>query len=226
MKTKAFTLFAGLALVMTARAGTEAAPAPAPESSLWQWFVGGSGGYVTDFDAGMYNLQAGMEYRNPADKGSHAFYLEVGFTQDDANYRYNPGIPGGIQEQASIDMNLVPITFNYKYEAPIAEHFKWYAGLGLGIAILDTSYDWKWTQAVPPPNRHREGSEDQTNVRFYGDVFAGLAYEVNPSFEIFLGGRYIFMDEVDHHINVKGAGDYEEGINGDALIELGARFYF
>lgn len=223
-------MLAGLALVTLAQAGTPiTTTAPAPSTGLWQWFAGGSVGYVTDIDAAMYNLQLGMEYKSPGAAGSHAIYLEVGFTQDDASYMYSPpaGIVGGRTEAASVDLNIIPITLNYKYEAPISGRLDYYVGLGLGIAILDSSYDWSWTQGgVPAPYNQGAGSDDQTQVRFYGDVFAGLSYTLSDSLRVFAGVRYIFMDNADRHIDVTGASDYSAGINNDVLFELGARCSF
>jgi opacity protein-like surface antigen len=227
MKTTSFIGLGVLALATASQAGTPGAViSPASDSGLWRWFVGGSGGYLTEQDEGMYSLQMGAEYKNPSQRGTHAVLFEIGFTRDDANYQYISNLPGGVSESASIDLNLVPITLNYKYEASITERLNWYAGLGLGIVVLDTSYDWRWSQALPPPNGQRGGSDDKADVRFYGNVFAGLAYEFTGSFEVFAGARYIFMDEVDRSIDVSGASDYTAGIDGDVLIELGARFRF
>jgi len=228
MKTKVFPLLAGLVLTATAQAGTPtAATTPAPSAGLWQWFAGGSVGYLTDADEVMYSLQVGAEYKAPGAQASHAIYLEVGFAQDDANYQYNPPpyITGASVVNSTLDLNIIPITLNYKFEAPITDRLHYYLGLGLGIAILDSSYDWKWT-ATYPPFAETRGSDDQTDVRFYGDVFAGLSYDVCPYFEVYTGVRYIFMDNVHRHINVTNVPAYEAGINNDLLVEVGARFNF
>jgi opacity protein-like surface antigen len=230
MKTKAIQWLAGPLLVISAQAGIETSTtSPVSGEGLWEWFVGGSAGYLTDLEEGMYGLQFGMEYQNPGDKGSHAIFLEVGFTEDDASYSDvpAPGIVGGRTENAEIDLNIIPITLNYMYQAPITDRLGFYVGLGLGVAILDSSYDWSWSQVVAPPGPWSGGgSDDETDVRFYGDVFAGLSYDVSDSFEIFTGVRYIFMDETEREIDVTGASDYTKGINGDVLIELGMRYRF
>lgn len=229
METIASTLLAGLALVTVAQAGTpSSATTPAPSSGLWEWFAGGSVGYLTQADEEMYSLHAGMEYKNPGDRATHAIYLQVGFTQDDASYNYSPppATTGGITLKASIDLDIIPITLNYKYEAALTDRLNYFLGLGLGIAILDSSYDWSSTQALPPPYGQGGGSEDQTDVRFYGEVFAGLTYDVCAYFELYAGVRYIFMDDVDRNIDVFHASDYTAGINNDLLLEVGARFNF
>ncbi|RPJ34251.1 MAG: hypothetical protein EHM17_07245, partial [Verrucomicrobiaceae bacterium] len=219
------------ALASAAQAGTPTIEtAPAPAAGLWQWFIGGSVGYLTDLEEEMYNLQVGMEYLTPGERASHAIYLEIGFTQDDASYRQvpPPGTTGGITADASIDLDIIPITLNYKYEAAITDRLNWYGGLGLGVAVLDSSYDWSWSQAVAPPYPSSgKGGGDDDEVVFYGDVFAGLSYDVSDSFGIFAGVRYIFMDNQDWDIEEKGiSSSYEGGIDGDVLIELGARYRF
>ena len=228
MKTKALTFLAGLALVAAARAGTlSTQSAQASSGSLWEWFAGGSAGYLTDMEEGMYGLQVGMEYGNPGGRGTHAIYLEVGFTQDDANFSYISNLPGGRSEEADIDLDIIPITLNYRYEAPLTDRLNWFIGLGVGVAIVDSSYHWSWTQVVAPPGPvEGGGSDDQTDARLYGDIFVGLSYDVTDSFEVFAGVRYILMDEQSRDIDVGGVSDFDEGINGDVLIELGALYHF
>lgn len=230
MKTQALPWLTALALVTAAQAGTPGTvTAPPPAAGLWQWFIGGSAGYLTDLEEGMYGLQVGGEYRAPGAYGTHSVYLQVGYTQDDASYAFLPpaGTTGGKTQAASIDLDIIPITLNYKFEAPIAGRLNYYIGVGLGIAILDSSYDWSWSQVTAPPNPFEgAGSDDETDVRFYGDVTAGLAYRMADTAEIYVGVRYIFMDNVDHPIDVYGAPSYDAGINNDLLIELGLRFDF
>jgi hypothetical protein len=227
-------LFAGLALAATAQAGTPALTTdPAPSPGQWSWFAGGSVGYLTQLDDAMYGVHAGMEYKSPGARSSHAIFLQVGLAQDDASYSFVPGVPGGPPisggrtEGASIDLNIIPITLNYKYEGAITGRLNYYAGLGAGVAILDSSYDWSWAQVTAPPAPFSGGgSDNQTNVRLYGEVFAGLSYDVSDAFEVFAGLRYILMDNMDHHIDVTGVADYEAGINNDLLLEAGLRFHF
>jgi hypothetical protein len=181
-------------------------------------------GYLTQLDEEMYSLQAGAEYQAPGDRGSHAFYLQVGYTQDDNSYNYIASLPGGVSEMANIDVNVIPITLNYKYETTLVGQLNGYIGLGLGVAILDGSYDWSWTQAVAPPFGTGGGRGSQTDVRFYGEVFAGLSYKVCKAFEVYGGVRYIFMDDVDQAMG--RVINYTAGINNDVLIEVGARIRF
>jgi len=230
MKKSVFTILAGLALAIPAQAGTTyIAPDPAPSSGLWGWFAGGSVGYLSDLEEGMYTLHVGAEYKNSSARGTHAIYLEVGFTQDSASYRSNPppGMTGGRTERSDLDLDIIPITLNYKYEAPVTECLNYYVGLGAGLVILDSSYDWSWSQAVAPPHHQGHGSSSQSETRFYGHVFAGLTYDLSDSFEVFGGVRYIFMDDHDMKISmINGPSHYNAGIDGDVLFELGVRYNF
>ena len=232
MKTNACTWIAGFALITAASAGTPApVTAPPPSAGLWTWFAGGSVGYLTALEQPMYSLNLGMEYKRPGTQGTHSIYLQVGFADADKSYSYYPHIPGGppildgILEQSLIDMHIIPLTLDYKYQGTLSGRLDYYVGLGLGIAVVKTSCDWSWTQPLPPPYGHTSGSDDRTDVRFYGEVFAGLAYHVTDAFEIYAGARYICMDHADLKVHVNGA-TYDAGLNNNVLLELGLRYHF
>ncbi len=230
MKTSALILTTGLALASSCvQAGTTyTTPAPAPSVGTWEWFAGGSAGYLTDLEEEMYTLHLGAEYKNSNSQGTHAIYLEVGYTQDDADFSYSPppGMVGGRTVKSAIDLDIIPITLNYKYEAPLTENLHWYLGVGAGIVLMDSSYDWSWTQAVAPPFNQGSGGDDRDEVQFYGHVFAGLTYDLSDCFEIFGGVRYIFMDDLDISTNILPNQSYTAGIDGDVLLELGLRYNF
>jgi opacity protein-like surface antigen len=229
MNAKLLGFLAGCALVAAARAGTTyVGPAGAPSASLGQWFAGGSVGYLLDLEQEMYQLHAGMKFAQSAGGGSHSVFLEVGLVQDDWRYVERPpaGVVGGRTYTGEVELDIVPITLNYIYQAPLADRLDFYAGAGLGVAVVDSSHSWSWTQALLPPNNQGWGAEDRSDTRFYGNVFLGLAWRVNDSFEVFGGARYIFMDEEDHRVPGGPSIDLDSGIDGDVLIELGARFRF
>ena len=121
-------------------------------------------------------------------------------------------------------MDIIPITLNYKYEGTLTGRLNYYAGLGLGIAVVHTSCNWSWFLPVSPPESS-SGTDDRTDVRFYGEIFAGLAYNVTDVFQIYAGARYILMDNVDRNDHVTGA-SYDVGINNNVLLELGLRYHF
>ena len=228
MKTMSITLLAGLALVATSQAGSPITEAAAVSAGpLWEWFVGGSAGYLVDLDEPMYTLHLGMERNRPGGTEAHSVFLEVGLTTDDTSYQSGPGtLPGARTEFADIDLNIIPVTLNYMFKMPITDRLNYYIGIGAGIAVLDSDYNWSWFQPVTPPFGQGQGGDNQTDVRFYGHVFTGLSYDFNESFGIHTGVRYIFMDEVRRDIDVTGVPDQKMGINGDVLFEIGASFHF
>lgn len=232
MKTIIPIITAGVALASSAEAGTPALlTAPPPSVDLWTWFAGGSVGYLTEMGRPMYGLHLGAEYKDSGTSATHAIYLQAGYAEDDAAYRYYPGVPGGppvgggITEVSALDMSVIPITINYKFEVSLSGRLNFYSGLGLGVAVVDTSIDWSWSQALPPPLGFGSGRDDHTDVRFYGEVFAGVSYNFSEVFQIYGGARYIFMDDLNPNLHVTGA-SYDAGIDGTCLIELGIRRRF
>lgn len=85
--------------------------------------------------------------------------------------------------------------------------------------------DWSWSHALPPPLGGGSGRDDHTDVRLYGEVFAGLFYYFSEAFQIYGCARYIFMDDLYPNLHVTGA-SYDAGLDGNCLIELGIRWQF
>jgi hypothetical protein len=201
MKKFALTLLAGLTLAATAQAGEDYSAKtpmpPAPEPCLWTWFAGGSIGYLNDMDTEMYTLHVGAEYSCNGGNTSHAVFLEVGYANpsksfDDDHSRYNT------------DVDIVPVTLNYKYERNLTGNLNWYIGAGAGVITFDGSSS--------------SALGDFTETEFLGQIFTGLVYNVSDSFEVFGGVRYMYVTD-DSLNNLDVYGD-------DFLYELGVRFNF
>ena len=224
MKNTAITLLTGLALATAAHAGPDYSSksakdvvVPPPPSCLWTWFAGGSVGEVSgDWDEEIYTLHVGVERKCPGQSCTHAFYLEVGYTEkDDSIYFPTSSTPtNGFNQFGMIDLEyeIIPITLNYKYECALTDKLNGYIGAGAGVALVD----------FEASNGSANVSFDDTT--FYAHIFAGLVYNVSPSFEIFAGVRYIFMDDPD--LTGISAFDDEVSLDGDIHYELGARFNF
>ena len=201
MKKFALTTLAALTLAATAQAGEDysaktVAPAPVSNPCLWTWFAGGSVGYLNDMDTEMYTLHVGAEYKCD-DISSHAVFLEVGYanpskSHDDQGTRYN------------IDIDMTPITMNYKYERQLVGNLNWYAGAGAGLMIINSGSNFP--------------GADFSETEFLGQLFGGLVYNVSDSFEVFGGARYLYMTD-DNLDNLDVYGD-------DWFYELGVRFNF
>ncbi|MDE0836592.1 MAG: hypothetical protein OSA84_09600 [Akkermansiaceae bacterium] len=220
MKTTTMTLIAGLAIATTAYAGDdyssksakEVIPPPAP-SCLWSWFAGGSAGYVSgDWDEEIYTLHVGTERKCDGDNYSHAFFLEVGYTEKDAagdEDREGSSVSGdNSQGHLNIHAEIIPITLNYKYECALTGNLNWYVGAGTGIALvdLDTSL----------------GGWDDTT--FYAHVFAGIVYNVSESFELSLGVNYLIMN--DPNLTGSSPTDKAVSVDGDIQVKVGASINF
>jgi len=212
MNKKILLLLTGLAFSTSAQAGEDYSakgakvviPAPAP--CLWTWFAGGSAGYIAgDWDEEIYTLHVGAELKCPDAACSHAFYLEVGYTEKDRKFHYFDSSRES-RERGYANLEIIPITLNYKYECALTDQLNWYAGAGAGIALVDY-------EITDGTGRH---SDDDT--AFYAHVFAGLVYNVSESFEVFGGLRFIFMDDV--------FGGLQSPIDEELHYELGARFNF
>ena len=216
MTKTAMTILAGLALATSAQAGEDysaKAPAPIPAPACgWNWFAGGSVGYLVDMDTEMYTLHVGMEHKCAGSQGSHAIYLEGGYAKADgfglAEYR---GSSTPLDDHKfDVDTDIVPLTLNYKYENVLAGSLNWYIGAGAGVAFVDASHngsDWNGTHDI---------ADQFSDAEFFGQIFGGLVYNISESFELFSGVRYIYMND-DKDFDTYG---------DDFMVELGARFNF
>ena len=109
----------------------------------------------------------------------------------------------------SYDLDIIPITLNYKLERQISENLSFYWGLGAGVAIIDLDA--------------KGGGDDETTT-FFAQGFAGVLYNVNPDFELFTGTRVVYFDDPSFRVDgVDVDPDLEEV---DAVVEAGLRFNF
>ncbi len=187
--------FAGTSQVMT-----ESSPPPQQEN-LWSWFVGASGGYLFDFEEDMYTLQIGAKSPWSVSGWSVSLFGEVGWTQnhDDVD------LPSEFRGNASSDVDIIPVTFNVKFEHPISGALTGYFGGGVGASYVDADIDFF------------EFHDSGNDWVFTGQVFAGLAYHFNETSEIFVGARWIYFDDPD--LDGISLGD-------DVMVEGGLRFHF
>ncbi|MBK1856246.1 outer membrane beta-barrel protein [Verrucomicrobiaceae bacterium 5K15] len=223
MKSTLFPVLTALALSSAAHAGSDysakAIPTAAAPSCLWTWFAGGSAGYLSgDWDEDIYTMHVGAELTCAGSNASHAVYLEVGYTekQDNLNYGYQYQSINAIAApmlEIDYEVDIVPITLNYKYEQTLTDSLNWYIGAGAGIALYDAEADSSY---------YGHASKDDTV--FYAHIFAGITYNITPAFEVFSGVRYVFMDDPGFFDD----SDLEDDLNpdGDLHIELGGRYNF
>lgn len=180
-------LFAG-----TYSAPAPSSPAPAPIYDDSRWYLGGGGEYFFDSEEVYWNGHIGYKFGDAS-----SIFLEGGWIGED----YDDGF-------ADVDVDIVPITLNYKYQRMFAQNLGWYIGVGAGAANLDVSVDFGGGNKF-----------DDDNWAFAAQAFTGLVFEFTPSFEAYLGVRYLWIDETE----VFGA-DIEG--TDDVSIGLGLRFNF
>ena len=132
------------------------------------WYLGAGVDYMIDSEEPFYNGHVGYDFGN----GSSLF-LESGWLgqEDDSSF----GLLFGA------DVDIVPITINYKYEWMFTDSFGLYVGAGLGASNVDVSV----------------GPLSGDEWAFTAQAFAGLVYNVTPNFEIYGGARYIWIDDVE-----------------------------
>jgi opacity protein-like surface antigen len=237
-----------LVLAVPAFAGTSAketiAPAPAPNPCLLSWFAGGSVGYLTELEEPMYNAHIGLTNSCWVLGGFNvSTFLEVGYTQTDEDFnshrreigtigdrslspKWGNGDSFSIDDMAdalqfvsdytgydtSYDLQIMPITMNVKFERAITGNLNGYFGGGLGIAWVDLDLD------LGPM-----GDYSDSDWVFTAQIFAGLSYNFTPNFEVYGGGRWIYLQDPDFS---DGGGSATLDLDNDWLLELGLRFKF
>jgi len=159
----------------------------------------------------MYHLQFGVEKLCPTH--SHALYLEAGYTDFDYRADTPPATPGQVVPLfVDVDVEIIPITLNYKYERSINDRLSWYAGLGAGLALVDQDISSVL------------GKSSFDDTVFYAQAFVGLTYNFSEAVELFAGARYIYMDDPD----LSGISEYDDDstLDDEILVELGVRYTF
>jgi opacity protein-like surface antigen len=230
-----------LVLALPAFAGTPA-PVTAPPSNpcLTNWFAGASVGYLTELEAPMYTAHLGVTNSCWMLGGWNVgLFLEVGYTQTDEDYsprdRETPPIkmPRNISvdvdemgdalqyaadyfnAHTSYDLDIVPISLNVKFERALSGNLNVYLGGGLGVAYVGLD--------LAGHTSEDSLSASDTDWVFYGQIFAGLSYNLSPNFQIYGGARWIYMSDAD--FSDRGESATLE-LGSDCLLELGVCFKF
>lgn len=197
------------------------APIPPPEEpNLWNWFVGGSVGYLVDFEEPFYSVHVGVDTPYKVAGWDTALYLEVGYTDtDDSVAIVDPNVIRAVATTPlNADLEIIPLTFNMKFERQLTGSLNAYFGAGLGVAFTDFGARANF---VPGPTPDVNISSKDTV--FAAQVFAGLIYNFNEHFEVFGGARWIYIDD-SSVAGLPGVLDVDFG--SDVLFELGGRYTF
>jgi opacity protein-like surface antigen len=223
MRNTALTLLTGLALAATAQAGEDysakAPVAPVPAPCLWEWFAGASGGYAFDAETDLWNVHVGAEYKCPGSDSSHALFLEVGYAdwnKSGNNYIEDDSSSGSSSIYQKNKFEIVPVTLNYKYEAPLTQSLNWFIGGGAGVAFAKTSLDLR---------NDIRGKKEQKDTNFYGQLFVGLVYNVSEQWEITTSARYLYQNVKDYSL-LGNTVKLDGRLNNDFYWDLGFRYNF
>jgi hypothetical protein len=197
---------------------SEKSPIIPPAPSLYQWFAGATAGYLLENDEEMYTAHIGVDLPNQLRGWDQAIYLEVGYTEFDSCINNSQSTVGDSLVNSistsewggsgCLDMEIIPVTLNYKLEKQVSQSLNAYCGLGAGMAFIDAE--------VP-------GVPDDDTV-FYAQLFGGVLYNVNSSWELYAGARVIYFEDDGLVSDLETNGfDIE---NTDYLVEIGARHNF
>ncbi|MFD0895480.1 outer membrane beta-barrel protein [Luteolibacter ambystomatis] len=214
------SLALALALTGSAWAGPSSkAPIPPPqEPDLWHWFIGGSAGYLVDFEEPYYTGHIGVDTPWKVGGWDIALFAELGYTdKDQSTSVIDPNVVVAVvRAPLNAELEVMPLTFNVKFERPLTGNLNAYFGAGIGVAFTDFS-----ATAIFSPGPVPSLNVSQDDTVFAAQVFAGLIYNFSPNFEIFGGARWLYVDAD----NSAPAGlDLE--FDSDFSFDLGARFTF
>jgi opacity protein-like surface antigen len=200
---------------------------------------------LDDWDEPMYAVQLGI-----APNENTTYYLELGLTENNSGFRgsalgsdiepvlgslvgdgpellsdlfpsYND--TNTITATLNVDMEIVPVTLNYRQEYRMDDRINAYVGAGVGIALVDTRISLGLSNDNGDPAQSESASFDDTV--FYAHIFAGYSYSINDSVELFGGVRYIFMGDIEYELAGLSA-TIDSPLDGAFQIELGARYNF
>ena len=198
--------------------------APIAPPSLYQWFAGASGGYLVENEEDMYTVHFGRELSSQMPDWNSSIFLEVGYTEWDDYDNYDYYYSEGFRESVDVELEIIPVTLNYKLERQFSNSLRVYIGVGAGAAFIDAKGSYRYGEGT--------SSDSDDDVVFFAQAFTGVLYNVNPAFELFAGLRVIYFDDPDfdfesddvHIDSYDNFGlDFDES---DVLVELGARFNF
>ncbi len=158
---------------------------------------------VDDFEFDMYTLHVGRDLGMQVLGCDLAAYLEVGFLNGDARASFASFRGDTSFATDSMDINIIPVTLNFKLERPFYGPISGYITGGVGYAFSDVEL----------------GSESDSGGGFYAQASIGLIYNINASWEIFGGARWVHLSSLDF-------GDNDMELDDNVAYEIGARYNF
>jgi opacity protein-like surface antigen len=191
MKHTLIALASALALGSTAYAGSSDYVAPSSSSQM--------------ASSPLYKWFAGASvgYFTQADEAYYTLHFGMKFAETGpvSHSVLIEGLYTQVDETFSTT-DVVPVTLNYKFDYQITPALSAYAGVGAGVAFLDIDGAF--------------GSDNKTALA--AQAFIGLGYDITPAFQVYGGGRYLWVDRTRAGFTKVDMDDYG--------VELGAKFRF
>jgi hypothetical protein len=161
---------------------------------------------VSDVEFDMYTFHFGRDFG--CNSGfDMAAYLEIGFLTGDMTVSSDLITPTGRTNlfHDTLDLDIVPVTANFKVEHVVFGPVGAYLSGGIGYA---------WTRVESD-----DLGFDESDGGFYAQAAAGLVWNINESFELFGGARWAYLEGLDF-------GDSGFELENTLGWEVGARFNF
>jgi hypothetical protein len=218
---KLVTLIPFSLMPFAALAGEPPATPIQPTPTSGDWFVGGTFGMlqtdsnaaqvadgepynlveptVEEFEFDMYTLHFGRDLKQKFIGCDLAAYAELGYITGDATLKdFGNAI-------TSLDIDIIPITFNLKAEREFYAGIKGYLSAGIGYAFTDYSDNYS--------------GDDGTDSGFYAQAQMGLAYDIDTNWEIYGGARWLYLENLDF-------GNNGVELENNVGYEIGLRYHF
>ena len=178
---------------------------------MWNWFIGGSAGYLFHFEEPLYTAHLGVNTPYRLGNWDTSFYLEVGHTEKDDSFQaFDEELDEDVNYNTSV--RIVPLTLNIKLEREFTDRLSFYGGLGGGVTFIN---------AEAKPDLEADSLSEEDNG-FTLQLFAGLVYNITPDLEAFGGARWMYIDT--GHFPIAGHSILK--IHHDYGAELGLRYHF
>jgi len=98
-----------------------------------------------------------------------------------------------IENRLKVQLIQVPIFFNYKYNALIANsNLSWYAGAGLGMGLIKS----KVIQSTSFKDLTGSDTDSHTTAFLMGQLFGGLSYALTDALSIQAGAKIMNMKKM------------------------------
>ena len=144
--------------------------------------------------------------------GTISLFAEVGYADKDWSWSETLAFNDEeVRFKETLDLTVVPITANIKFDFPIANNLNFYIGAGVGVAWVDLE--------VTREIGDFDDSFSDSDWVFTAQIFAGLSYSVTTNVDIYGGARWIYYADPTLF------GD-DMPVDDDWLFELGVRFKF